>query len=176
MAKHASVLVVFTAKTTAQILEAGGTQSWVLNQHSMQGVEYAVCTRNSDAARDEECGVRSEQHNAAFLVGKVSGMTKVDRRNDRDRYRVDFSDYALVTVPDFRAGSSRNPVTYSDTGQCKQNRLDIASLDFQPMPKTILSEPYGGDHSNGLSIAEAKRGLSAYYETPVESIHITING
>jgi len=83
------VLVVFTAKSVAQILELGGTQSWVLNPKSMRGVGYVVCTRNSDHKYDEECGVRTEAHNSAFMVGRVSGLKKVDRKNDRDRYLVD---------------------------------------------------------------------------------------
>lgn len=172
----ANVLVVFTAKTTAQILEAGGTQSWVLNQHSMRGVAYVVCTRNSDPAHDEECGNRPEQHNAAFLVGNVSGMTKVDHRNDRDRYRVDFSEYALVTVPGFRHGSTRNPVTYSDMDQCKLNGIDIDALDFKPMPTSAVADSAPVKIKKGLSIAEAKEGLSIYFDVPVASIQIAING
>lgn len=172
----ANVLVVFTAKTTDQILEAGGTQSWVLNQHSMRGVAYVVCTRNSDPAHDEECGVRTEQHNAAFLVGKVSGMTKVDHRNDRDRYRVDFSEYALVTVPGFRHGATRNPVTYSDVDQCKLDGIDINALDFKPMPTSAMADSAPSRSKKGLSIAEAKEGLSIYFDVPVASIQIAING
>lgn len=181
MADYAGVLVVFTAKTIDQILKAGGTQSWVLNQHSMRDVEYAVCTRNTDPAHDEECGVRSEQHNAAFLVGKICGMTKVGRRSNRDRYRVDFSAYALVTVPGFRHGSVRNPVTYSDVNQCANNGIDIAALDFRPMPQALGSEPRPASHrpdndNQGLTIPEAKKGLSIHFNVPTESIQITISG
>jgi hypothetical protein len=177
MAFDTGILIVFTAKTPEQILEAGGSQSWVLNQHSMRGVEYVVCTRNSDPAYDEECGVRREPHNAAFMVGKVSGMTKVDHRNDRDRYRVDFSEYAIVSVPDFRHGSSRNPVTYGDVGQAKQNGLDIEALEFLPMPSGNNEEPpTNGAGMKGLTIAQAKDGLSIQFGVPIESIQITISG
>lgn len=175
MAIGTGVLVVFTAKTADQILEAGGSQSWVLNQQSMRNVEYVVCTRNSDPAYDEECGVRSEPHNAAFIVGKVAGLTKVDHRNDRDRYRVDFSEYALVDVPDFRHGSSRNPVTYSDVGQAKANGLDIEALTFVPMPPHNEG-PAPAPLTTGLTIAQAKQGLSVHFGVPPESIQITISG
>ena len=171
----ANILVVFTAKTVDQILEAGGTQSWVLNQHSMRGVAYVVCTRNADSAHDEECGVRTEQHNAAFLVGKVSGMTKVDHRNDRDRYRVNFSEYAMVIVLGFRDASTRNPVTYSNMDQCKLNGLEIDALDFKPMPTVAMADSAMGKSKRGLSIAEAKEGLSIYFDVPIASIQIAIN-
>jgi hypothetical protein len=177
MRDDVGVLVVFTAKSVAQILEHGGTQSWVLNAKSMQHVEYVVCTRNSDHQHDEECGIRTEAHNSAFLVGKVSGMKKVDRRHERDRYLIEFSEYANVDRPNFRSGSSRNPVTYSDVGQCRANGIDFAALEFIPMPT-----PETDDESKsalagkkGLSIADAKEGLAMFFGVPTESIQITIS-
>lgn len=178
MRDDVGVLVVFTAKSVAQILDHGGTQSWVLNEKSMSRVEYVVCTRNSDRQYDEECGVRQEKHNSAFLVGKVSGIRKVDRRHDRDRYLVEFSDYALIDRADFRSGSTRNPVTYSDVGQCRFNGIDIPNLPFIPMPALsdddeAKSAPGG---KMGFSISEAKEGLSIFFGVPPESIQITISG
>lgn len=180
MAFDTGVLVVFTAKTADQIIELGGTQSWVLNEKSMRDVGYVVCTRNSDPSYDEECGVRTEPHNSAFLVGKVTGLTKVDHRNGRDRFRVNISHYALVSVPDFRHGSTRNPVTYSDVGQCQHNGINIEALEFVPMPapkaadaETAQAPTIG---KKGLSIPEAKEGLSIFFGVPAESIQITISG
>lgn len=175
MDNDVGVLVVFTAKSVDQILEAGGSQSWVLNEKSMRKVRYVVCTRNSDHQYDEECGIRTEEHNAAFLVGKVSGMKKVDRRHDRDRYLVEFSEYATVSRANFRTGSSRNPVTYSDVGQCQDNGINIANLAFLPMPRSDADD--GGEtDKKGLSMAEAKAGLSIFFGVPPESIQITISG
>jgi hypothetical protein len=173
------VIVVFTAKTVEQMLELGGSQSWVINPKSMAGVKYVVCTRNSDHRWDDERGPRPEAHNSAFMVGKVAGLKKVAREHDRDRYLIQFSEYALVDVPNFRSGSTRNPVTYSDVGQCKANRLDIESLDFQPMPEIThdtASTASPPTTKKGLSIAEAKEGLSVFFGVPVESVQITISG
>lgn len=173
MRRDTGVLVVFTAKSVQQILDLGGTQSWVLNERSMRDVQYVVCTRNSDPAYDEECGVRTERHNAAFLVGKVSGLSKIDHRNGRDRYRVNIAEYALVDVPGFRHGSVRNPVTYSDVGQCKQNGIDLENLNFEVVEKSI--EKKSTVQKRGFSIPEAKEGLSAYFGVPLESVQITIS-
>ena len=168
------VLVVFTAKSVEQMLHNGGTQSWVLNPTHMTHIRYVVCTRNADHSYDEECGVRPEPHNSAFMVGRVSGLRKIDRRNDRDRYLVEFSDYALVEMPNFRTGASRNPVTYSDVGQCRQNGIDIAELDFKPMPDSV-SRGSKTPEITGLSIAQAKEGLSLSLGVPVENIQILIS-
>ncbi|QGY80804.1 hypothetical protein [Sphingorhabdus lacus] len=180
MKMHDGALIVFTAKTVDAILEAGGTQSWVLNPSSMNHVKYVVCTRNADRKYDEECGVRPEPHRSAFLVGKVSGIRKVDNRNDRDRYIILFSEYAEVSIPEFR-GMERNPVTYSDTSAMKSMGLDIAKLVFKPMPKSTeglanVSEPEAKNNDAGFNIAEAKKGLAIYFGVPVESIQITISG
>lgn len=170
--------MVFTAKTVEQMLDLAGSQSWVLNPQSMRDVRYVVCTRNTDHRWDDECGPRPEAHNLAFMVGKVSGLTKVDRQNDRDRYLVQFSEYALINVPDFRTGSTRNPVTYSDVDQCKQLGLDIDALEFTPMPPSTSGEAnqpvQGTSPKKGLSMAEAKEGLSVFFGVPVESVQITI--
>ena len=174
------VLVVFTAKTVQQMLELGGSQSWVINPQSMRNVEYVVCTRNSDHRWDDECGPRPEPHNSAFMVGKAAGLKKVDRQRDRDRYLIQFSEYALVNVPDFRSGSTRNPVTYSDLVQCKEVLgLDIEALSFTPMPATAVKAtetPVSPPTKQGLSIAEAKKGLSLFFGVPVEAVQITISG
>jgi hypothetical protein len=143
----------------------------------MRNVEYVVCTRNSDHRWDDECGPRPEPHNSAFMVGKVSGLKKVDRQNDRDRYLIQFSDYALVEVPNFRSGSSRNPVTYSDVLQCRNELgLDIEALHFTPMPRPQPKVTEAGLAKKGFSIAEAKEGLALFFNVPVESVQITISG
>jgi hypothetical protein len=182
MKDEVGVLVVFTAKSVDQILEHGGTRSWVLSEKSMQHVEYVVCTRNADHQFDEECGVRSEEHNAAFLVGKVSGLKKLAHYRDRDRYLVEFCEYALVDQPHFRDGKSRNPITYSDVGKCRENGIDIAELIFTPMPVPAEESDANDEaetvraHKQGLSMAEAKEGLSIFFGVPPESIQITISG
>jgi len=173
--KNADVLIVFTAKSVNQIIELGGTQSWVLNEKSMRDVEFVVCTRNSDHQYDGECGIRTEQHNSAFLVGRVCGLTKVERLNDRDRFRVDISEYALVSVPDFRHGLSRNPVTYSNVEQCKKDGVDITKLSFQPMLKSEVQNHPSSSKKSGLSISEAKEGLSSFFGVPVETTRTTIS-
>ncbi len=177
---HADVLIVFTAKTVQQMLDAGGSQSWVLNQYNMRGVRYVVCVRNSDPRHDEENGQRGEPHNSAFMVGKVSGIRKVDRQNYRNRYIVEFSEYAVFDpIRDFRKGLVRNPVTYGDIDQCAALGLDIAALTFQPMPAPVADQPIDTAAPSrlieGMTLAEAKAGLAATFGVPIENIQITIN-
>jgi len=179
-----SVVEVFTNKSTEFMLEHGGSASWVMSVSKAPQLEYCICCRNDVRPREDDRGARPEGRNEAFLVGRVSGIELVERQNGRDRYLIVFSEYAEVSVPNFRHGSIRNPVVYSDVDACKRRGLDINALDFKPMPTP--TKPYVRlGHSSvesspgergGLSIAQAKERLAAYYDTPVEAIEITIRG
>jgi hypothetical protein len=141
----------------------------------MTAIEYVVCTRNADRKFDEECGHRPEPHRAAFLVGKVSGIRKVGVFNGRDRYIILFSEYAEVLIPEFR-GHERNPVTYGDTDSLRIKGLDISKLKFKPMPSLAAEGTATSAPARGLSIEEAKKGLSARYDIPEANIQIVMTG
>lgn len=174
-----NALIVFTAKTVSMIQHLRGTQSWVLSPTSMRHVKYVVCARNSDHAYDEECGPRTEEHGEAFLVGRVSGLKKVDRRNNRDRYLVQISEYALVSVPRFWT-MGRNPTHYTNTEALMTQGIDVDALDWQPMPDLEGAfddaDAKKSPMEDGLTIVQAKRGLSIKFGVPEESIQIVING
>jgi hypothetical protein len=166
------------------MLDYGGSASWVLSQESAAALQYCVCCRNDVRPREDDRGDRSEDRNEAFLVGKVSGIEFVERENNRDRYLIKFSEYAEISVPDFRDGATRNPVVYHDLEECRRRGLDIAALKFQPMPEPTrrYSRAGRGDTSErdtarkGLTIAEAKAGLALHFEVPVDAIQITVSG
>jgi hypothetical protein len=177
-----NALIVFTAKTVAMIHEQGGTSSWVLSPASMRDVRYVVCTRNTDREFDEECGPRPEAHGSAFLVGKVSGLKVLKEKNNRKRYLVQMSEYARVSVPDFWT-HDRNPTRYTDTDSLRERGIDVNKLDWLPMPDTDCNigvmphpEAVSAPQGEGLTIAQAKRGLSVKFGVPEQAIQIVING
>lgn len=173
------VVEVFTGKTVEQMLMHGGSQSWILNPHSMRNVQFCVCIRNHGRDAEDGFSETEEPGHSAFFVGKVSGLRKVEHRNGRDRYLVLFNEYAIPLAPieHFRVGTSRNPVLYSEVAQCKQRGLDIAALKFMPMPKDPgLSDAPELATMIGLSISEAKAGLALRFHVPVDAIQITISG
>jgi hypothetical protein len=192
MMDNEGVIEVFTAKPSDEIVKAGGSQSWVLNPDRMDTIFYVVCVRNDAKEYDDEFGgPRPEPRNAAFFVGKVSGVKLVGERKGRNRYLITMSDYALLDKPilDFRAGRTRNPVIYSDVATCKLRGLDIEALDFQPMSEAddeFFADDHAGEASSddyakpaarpGLSIPEAKEGLSIFFGVPIENVQITISG
>jgi hypothetical protein len=177
-----NALIVFTAKSVSLILEQGGTESWALSPASMRDVRYVVCTRNTDRNLDEEIGPRTEAHGEAFLVGKVSGLKQVKVQNNRKRYLVQMSEYAHVSEPNFWTGD-RNPTRYSDTDALRSRGIDVEKLDWHPMPDldAVFVQPNSQvvaapSANGGLTIADAKRGLSLKFGVPEEAIQIVING
>lgn len=177
-----NALIVFTAKTIPMIQNQGGTASWALSAASMRDVRYVVCTRNTDRKFDEECGPRTEAHGSAFLVGKVSGLKFIKEKNNRKRYLVQMSEYARVSVPDFWT-HDRIPTRYTDTDSLQERGIDVDMLEWLPMPDAdgvIGVIPHLAESaapvSEGLTIAQAKHGLSVKFGVPEEAIQIVING
>lgn len=175
-------LIVFTAKSTELILKQGGTSSWVLSPTSMRHVRYVVCTRNTGRELDEGDVPRTEAHGEAFLVGKVSGVKQVDLQNNRKRYLVQMREYARVSVAAFWT-HNHNPIGYTDTDSLRERDIDVDKLDWLPMPDTdgitgVMPHPAEAEvpTSEGLTIAQAKHGLSVKFGVPEEAIQIVING
>lgn len=180
-----TVVEVFTNKSKDFMLEHGGSASWVMSVTGSVTLDYCVCSRNDEHPREDDPGARPERRNQAFLVGKVSGIEFVERQNGRDRYLIKFSEYAEVSIDDFRHGTTRNPVVYSNEESCRLRGLDFDALDFKPMPS--VSKPYSRTpmgsagasevtHLPGLSIAEAKQQLALRYGVSVEAIQVIISG
>lgn len=177
------VAEVFTNKSKELILETGGSASWVLAEKTAKILDYCICCRNPERSREDDSGDRPEKRNEAFLVGRVSGVEFVERLNDRNRYLIKFSEYAEVSIADFRSGSVRNPVVFGSRESCRLRGLDIDTLNFKPMPSPVKRYTGHGLQAieigsstgpDGLSIEEAKEGLARRYKVPVSAIQITI--
>ena len=145
------IISVLTFKSVETILKNGGTQSWVLDRKKAANCDYVVVCRNANSRTPED----DIPHGTAFLVGKIKDVvpsTEVD-----NRWLIKISEYALIDVPEQWEG--RNPVGY-----WKDNAYD--DIDFKNLPYTPLE--------TGLTIGEAKLGLSVGLGVPVEAIEIII--
>lgn len=160
-----NVVSVFTFKSVGTILEVGGTQSWTLDRARARACKYAVVCRNAHHAEVEG----PEAHGSAFMVGRISDV--VPSTETPGRWLVLFSEYALCNVRDQWEG--RNPVRFYPSDAFEM--IDFDALDFQPMP-----EFSGGNgitsKTRGLTIAEAKAGLSVTFGVDATAIEITIRG
>ena len=174
MMSKKEVAVIFTAKSIETILAEGGTSSWRLDRNHARQCPYAVCTRNAHAEWVEG----PEAHHAAFIVGKVSDVVASPTREER--FLIQFSEYALVNIPDVWKGD-RNPVRYSSTDELG---IDFDKLDWKPMPNadaqaeapSALPGRKGNGEIQPLTMIEAKKGLALTFGVAPEAIEITIRG
>jgi hypothetical protein len=169
MAKN--VAIVFTLKSVDHLLWKGGTASWRLDRNHARACEFVVCTRNARHPDAEG----TEAHQAAFLVGKIKDVVRDPTDKREDRYLIQFDDYALVNVPDVWKGD-RNPVRYAESLEALG--IDPSTLKWKPMPEQQQPAPSATPSSmpKGLTIPEAKLGLSLAFGVPPEAIDITIRG
>lgn len=169
---ESKVVVVLTAKCVNRILREGGTCSWRLDRNNARQREFAICTRNANADWVEG----SEEHHAAFLVGRIKDvvLSPFATGEYQGRYLIQFSEYALVNVPEVWKGD-RNPVKYADS--LEEFGINPADLEWQEMPDPEeVEEETEETEPTGLTIAEAKRGLALTFGVKPEAVEITIRG
>jgi hypothetical protein len=163
-------IVVFTVNSPKQIINAGGSRAWGLDPSRASQCDFLVCTYNKYLDITEE-------HRAAFLVGKISDVVRdLPEESDDVRYLIKISDFALTHVPE-AWGKWRNPVHYATL---EQLNIDPAHLNFQPMPEKSAEageqRADADDRVKPMTIVEAKQGLAAFFGVRPEAIEIVIHG
>ncbi|TAX22774.1 hypothetical protein ELI02_28015 (plasmid) [Rhizobium leguminosarum] len=158
-----NVVSVFTFKSIDTILDVGGTQSWTLDRARVKACKYAVVCRNAHHSDVEG----PEAHGSAFMVGKVSDI--VPSTETQGRWLILFSEYALCNVGDQWEG--RNPVRFWTTDDF--DLIDFDALNWEPMPEFSAGEA-ATLKGPGLTIAEAKAGLSLTFGVDPAAIEIII--
>lgn len=168
-----SAIAVFTANSRDEILDVGGSASWVVAEKQARRREFLVCIRNARAVAFHD----HEPHGTAFLVGRVSGLKPYGHdKKGMQRWIIEISEYAVVDYPE-AWGEWRNPVKYTTL---EELGIDLKVLEFKPMPVRTkeLPPPPPPDRpkTGALTIAEAKAGLAIQFGVAPESIDITIRG
>ena len=167
------VLAVLTAKSAKTCLDAGGTQSWVLDRAHTKRCRYAVLCQNAGT----DWGDGTEAHGTAFMVGRIKDV--VPSTETEGRWLVTFDQYAPISVPNVWRGW-RNPVRYTTF---QELGVDLEGVRFEPMPPG--AEPPGAAEAPAaaaakpttmLTIAEAKKALAATFGVAPEAVEITIRG
>ena len=179
------VVVVFTARRLERILAEEGTSAWRLDPNRTRRCEFVVCTRNARSHFDQgKWGEGPEDPNAAFVIGKIlkvvpSMVPPENNESVKDRYLIQFSEFARVNIPNVRNGD-RNPVKYTSP---EKLGIDFSKLKWEAMPEPdaipapVVESLTASISSIGpLTMAEAKKGLALTFNVPPEAIEITIRG
>lgn len=165
-----AAVVVFTSETKQNILDQAGSRGWVLSPKSVEQCPYLVCCRRQNWHNKAE-GIPSR---SAFLVGRISSLTPLDdSANSRGqvRFRIGLSEFAELMVADVWRKELRNPVAYASL---KELGIAHRKLRFQRIQDSPLAGSDG--RREGLTIADAKKGLAATFGVRPEDVEITIKG
>jgi hypothetical protein len=166
-------IIAETFKSIDRLLREGGTSSWRLDRNHARACEFAVCTRNGRNAKTEG----PEPHQSAFLVGKVKDVVPSPTDKRPNRFLIQFSEYAVVSVPDVWKGD-RNPIRYAATLQALG--IDPSTQKWRPMPEQDEAAAPAPSTSTGsvmpLTIPQAKDGLALTFGVTPDAIEITIRG
>ena len=163
-------VIVFTAKNLADTFRQGGSGNWKLNSERVKKCSYAILTANSHHKKSTH---PLDDHGAAFLIGKISGVTPdaYDDLGEREdgRWIIRFSEYAELDIPNFWGGF-QNPIKYADLSEFS---VDLDSLEWKPFPTDGISIPEY-DRVPALTIEEAKRGIAKKLGIAPDNIEIII--
>ncbi|CAN5912340.1 hypothetical protein BH23PLA1_BH23PLA1_42670 [soil metagenome] len=172
-------IAVLTRKSAKEIIEAGGSGSWVLNPENAKRQRYLVCCRNPHGAEFDA----PEPARAAFLVGVIGELVPVGETAwGQHRYRIGITECCRVLVPDVWR-NWRNPVRYTsleelgiDVDTLEFTRLEEA-VDAVPKPPRVQQERKRlGKPTLTEAIAEAKEDLAAALGISPDAIEIIIRG
>ncbi len=149
-------VILFTAKSIDRILREGGTSSWRLDPGKARRCAYAVCVRNAHS----KWGDGKEVHHTAFIIGKVSEVTPTEPTPENDespknRYLIQFSEYAETDVTDAWPKGFRNPVRY---GTLAELGIDPKSLKWVAMPEPTVA-PTSEDETEAAADVKTRRPI-----------------
>ena len=174
MSTITSAVAVFTSRGKDEIIKRGGTGNWGASPDRIMQNRYVVVVRN----RNENAHWHQNDfdHGTAFLIGRVSGVAETDdtTKDNRMRYVIEFDAYAEIDVPD-AWGKSRNPVWFTNLDELgiDLNDVELVSVEDGSTVKPA-GRPSAGD--DGLSFAEARRGLAARYGVAPNNVEIVLRG
>jgi hypothetical protein len=155
------VMFVLTSKSLETMLKRGGSGDWVAADWRVNRCRYLVAVRHGHSGWSED----DIEHDCAFLVGKISGYTRIDGRKI-----INLEEYAEIHVPNAWPGN-RNPVAYLSPEGLLKRGIDVSKLDWKPFPTDqIVPE----NNSPSLTIEQAKVGIAKTLGIAPDCVEITI--
>lgn len=167
-----TALCVLTSETRDKILREGGTRDWKLDATNAAQQQFIVCIHRYAEPKNPDRG------HSAFLVGKLMDVQPSEQQGLTGRWKLIFSEFADIEIPNAWPLGNRNPVLYTSLEQLGINFLQ---LQFQPMPTPvstiqIIPPTISTQKIKPLSISEAKLGLASTFGVTPADIEIIIRG
>jgi hypothetical protein len=160
-------VMVLTSKSIETMLQEGGAGHWKANENNVRRSRWLVAARN----RHSDWSQGQEEHGAAFLVGRVTGIKPAPKGNGRVVITLDR--YARVNVPNVWPGDHRNPVAYTSLVDLN---TDPDTLDWKDFGDASLPVQGAGDQpASGTVIEQARMMIARAFSIQPSAVKISID-
>lgn len=142
-------MMVLTSKSLETMIAEGGSGNWKAKRESVYRSRYIIAVRN----RHSNWSEGNEEHGAAFLIGRIDGVKKSPK--DEDRLVVTFGQYAILDKPNVWPEGHRNPVAYTSL---EDLGINPDALEWEEFPAISATD------------SEASAKIEAGHEPPAKVI------
>ena len=167
---NGAVIMVYTGNSAETIIETGIVSDVRFNSGRMDNVKYVVCCQNAAIEG------ATAPHNAAFLIGIVSGYSDPDSNGYRN---ITISDYA--TIIKRGAWYARKQTSHFFFSNLRQAKIRLGRYDFQPVGSM---KPVKAKRASVMATGRGLRKVDKFpvgqppveTETPQASISASLEG
>ena len=196
-------ILVFTHRSIEFLTKLNASTSWQLNQNRAMHCEYVICVRNTNSALAENDFPHGSAFLVGKISNVVQSL---NLPRDEHRYMIEFEEYAEVSVPNVWQGWRSPVIYKDNNEIESIYNINFDTLSWKEVPERdieYISEYFEKENKfyasreevstkfrqkketrqnpvyrpqEGLSIAEAKKEISKYYEISEEGIEIILRG
>lgn len=126
-------IAVFTSRSEGEILQAGGSQSWILDLSRAKKAKYLICVRNRNGEHyDQRPPLDDWAHGAVMMVAPITGIIKAPEMLDSqpERWMICFEQYSAFDKTQNASNvwkELENPVQYTTL---EEMGIKLADLKF----------------------------------------------
>ena len=196
-------ILVFTHRSVEFLTKLNASTSWQLNQNRAMLCDYVICVRNANSALAEKDYPHGSAFLVGKISNVVQSL---NLPRDEHRYMIEFKEYSEISIPNVWQGWRSPVIYKNNTDIESLYDIDFETLTWKQVPKRdieYVAEYFEKENKfylsrdevstkfrqkkeirqqevfkpqEGLSIADAKKQISKYYEIPEEAIEIILRG
>ena len=196
-------ILVFTHRSVEFLTKLNASTSWQLNQNRAMLCDYVICVRNANSALAEKDCPHGSAFLVGKISNVVQSL---NLPRDEHRYMIEFKEYSEISIPNVWQGWRSPVIYKNNNDIESLYDIDFETLTWKQVPKRdieYVAEYFEKENKfylsrdevstkfrqkkeirqqevfkpqEGLSIADAKKQISKYYEIPEEAIEIILRG
>ncbi len=160
-------VVVLTSKSINTMIKEGGSGNWNANENRIRRCRWLVAVRNRHSSWSEG----TEDHSAAFLIAKITGVKPSP--TEAGRLVITFDQYAVIERANAWPGN-RNPIAYIQLSTLGIDPGKLKWVDFPPQHQGTATTEAAGAVSPAAVFEQAKMMIAAALSVQPDAIQIKI--